>query len=309
MDKDESMTYLKLGARPKTGYSKIKQAKFMIPELDFHDFRGEKKQNMAQEELEAERRLWKQEKLKLQESLRAATQAVDEEKEESSKVRSELARLQQEHLQVTSSLRAALTSSQEELEAERSLWKQEKLEFGESLRAAIQAADEEEEESYKVRSALAQAVKAKEQSQSQWELEKSRLQEEHLQVTSNLTAALTSSQEELEAERSLWNQDKLEIGDSLRTATQAVDKMREERSQVRSALAGLQEEHLQVTSSLRAALTSSQEELEAERSLWNQDKLEFRESLRTATQAVDKIREERSKSDLHWPNFKKLTCR
>ncbi|CAB1459948.1 unnamed protein product [Pleuronectes platessa] len=242
-----------------------------------------------QEGLEAERRLCYQEKLDVQESIRAVIQAADEEEEENSKVRSALARLQEEHLQVTSSLTAALTSSQEELEAERSLWNQEKLNIQESLRAAIQAAYEEEEETSKVRSSLA------------------RLQEEHLQVTSSLTAALTSSQEELEAERSLWNQEKLNIQESLRAAIQAADEEEEETSKVRSSLAQLQEEHLQVTSSLIAALTRFQGELEAERSLWNQEKLKLEEYLRAAW-AVDEEAGYKPKKKSFFKRFRKFLC-
>ncbi|CAB1447640.1 unnamed protein product [Pleuronectes platessa] len=122
--------------------------------------------------------------------------------------------------QVTSSLTAARTT-------ERSLWIQEKLELQESLRAATQAADKEKEEISKVRSALDQDVKETEQSQSQWKRDKTRLLEEHLQVTSSLSAGLIKSLEELEADRSLRNQENVEFQESIRAATQAVDQEKE----------------------------------------------------------------------------------
>ncbi|CAB1458993.1 unnamed protein product [Pleuronectes platessa] len=316
MDKDESMINLKLYARPKTSNSRIKQAKLMISELEFHDLmviiekRENDEANCRLFAAETKRKATVRKYNRLEQCLIAENKKREgveshlaKEEEEISKVRSALARLQEEHLQVTSILTAKLTSSQEELEAERRLWNKEKLELQGSLRDATQAVDEEKEEILKVRSALAQAVKAKEQSQSQWEREVSRLLEEILQVTFSLTAGRTRSQEELEAERSLWNQENLELQESLRAATQAVDE--KEIPKVRSALAQavkdteqpqsqwerdvsqLLEEILQVTFSLTAGRTRSQEELEAERSLWNQEKLELQESLRAATQAVD----------------------
>ncbi|CAB1421311.1 unnamed protein product [Pleuronectes platessa] len=197
---------------------------------------------------------------------------------------------------VESRLKAALTRSQEELEAERSQWNKEKLQLQESLRAATRAA----------------------KLQSQWERDEFRLQIKQLQVTSSLRAELSRSKEELEAERSLWNKEKLDLQESLTAATQAVDEQEEEISKIRSALAQAvketeqarsqwdrdetrrQEEQLQVTSSLRAELSRSKEELEAERSLWYQDKLQLQVSLRAAKQAaaslfVEKCREKQEK--------------
>ncbi|CAB1447663.1 unnamed protein product [Pleuronectes platessa] len=171
--------------------------------------------------------------------------------------------------------------------------------------------DEKDEEISKVRSELAQAEKDTEKLKHQWERDQSRLQEEHLQVTSRLEAALTRSQEE-----------KLKLQESLRTATQAVDEEKKEiykdvkdaeqlQSQWKLDQSRILEEHLQVTSSFSAGVTKYQEKLEADRSLWNQEKLELFESPRAAPQAVDKDKEagKKPKKKSLFKRIRKFLCR
>ena len=116
----------------------------------------------------------------------------------------------------------------------------------------------EKEEMSKVRSALAQAENDSKESQSHWEHETSRRLQEHLQETSSLTAALTRSQEELEAKRSLWNQTRLELLEPIRAAKQAVDR------------------EVEVTKKFRDDLEKRIQTMENQLKLWNWNKVRLR---------------------------------
>ncbi|CAB1413558.1 unnamed protein product [Pleuronectes platessa] len=111
-----------------------------------------------------------------------------------------------------------------------------------------------------------------------------RLQEEHMQLISFLSAALTSSQKELVAQLRLRYQEELELQESLR----ALDEEKVEISKIRSALA----QHVKDTEKLKHQWERDQSRLPEELTRSQEEKLKLLESPRTAPQAVDKEKEE-----------------
>ncbi|CAB1432131.1 unnamed protein product [Pleuronectes platessa] len=168
--------------RPNTGNSTVKQIMVLLPDVEFHRILGEKNQKIAHLLHDNSFFVYKLQQLHSW-SIAVKDRATC--------------------LLIAAETRQRVTVLKHDQLEQCLIAENKKRELLESRLA------KEEEELTKVISALAQAVKDTEQSQSQWKRDESRLLEEYLPVTSSLTAELTRSQEELEAERSLWNMEKL----------------------------------------------------------------------------------------------------
>ncbi|CAB1453906.1 unnamed protein product [Pleuronectes platessa] len=87
----------------------------------------------------------------------------------------------------------------------------------------------------------------------------------------------------------------------------AADEDEEETS--KAAMQAVREDQEEITE-VSSVLARLQEEVEAERSLWNQEKLKLQESLRAATQAAGEEKEagKKTKEKSVFKRFRKFLC-